>query len=174
MRSSGIKTWFIILLSLAIAVLLSILPLPDWANWFRPRWVVLVVIYWALALPYRVGVGVAWIIGLFLDVLYGTLLGQHALAMTVMAFIAVKFRQRILLFPLSQQLLIMFTLILLYQLILFLIQGFLGQVPMTWRYWATPFTSALFWPWIFGILYACQRRFKILDATDRSFIYSRD
>ena len=65
------------------AFMLAIMPLPDWAVEFRPDWVTLVLIYWAMAVPTRVGVTVAWFAGLLLDVSYGTLMGQHAVGMVL-------------------------------------------------------------------------------------------
>ena len=69
----------IIVVTLCIAMLLMILPMPEWARPFRPQWVTLTLIYWAIALPHRVGVGSGFLAGIALDVLTGTLLGQHAL-----------------------------------------------------------------------------------------------
>jgi rod shape-determining protein MreD len=71
---------FIILLSFAVAMLLTIIPIPDALRVLRPDWVALTLIFWCLALPYRIGVVSGFFAGLFLDVLTGTLLGQHALA----------------------------------------------------------------------------------------------
>ena len=80
----------IIFFTLLIALFLMVMPLPEWIRPFRPEWVTLVVIYWCLALPSRVNIGIAWIMGLIVDVLTGTLLGQHALAMAIVAFFTVR------------------------------------------------------------------------------------
>ena len=73
MRLTGL---FWISLSIIIALMLTILPLPLWAAWFRPEWLVLVAIYWSIALPHRFNIGVAWLLGLLLDALSGTILGD--------------------------------------------------------------------------------------------------
>ena len=78
-----------ILATLCVAMLLMILPMPDWARPFRPQWVTLVLLYWAIALPHRVGVGSGFATGIVLDVLTGTLLGQHALGLSIVTFIAI-------------------------------------------------------------------------------------
>ena len=70
----------VILLTFVIALLLTVIPLPDWARYLRPDWVGLVLIYWCMALPERVGVTTGWFMGLLVDLLTGTVLGQHALS----------------------------------------------------------------------------------------------
>src|SRR3569623_1665920 len=80
----------IIVTSFVIAFMLTIVPLPSWLSPLRPEWVAMVLIYWCIALPQRVSVGYGWLDGLFVDVLRGALLCQHALGIEVIAFLAVK------------------------------------------------------------------------------------
>ena len=68
-------------MSFVVSLMLTALPMPEWASLWRPAWVALVLIYWCMALPARSGVLVGWSVGLLLDVMTGTLLGQHALAL---------------------------------------------------------------------------------------------
>ena len=84
-----------IAVSFLVALMLTALPLPHWAEPWRPAWVTLVLAYWVLALPHRVGVGVGWGLGLLLDVLTGALLGQHALSLSLVAFLALRLHQRL-------------------------------------------------------------------------------
>ena len=88
----------VILVTLAIALFLSILPMPEWAERFRPQWVAMTLIYWALALPAKVGVFWAWGVGLVLDVTAGTVLGQHALSLSVPVYLALELHARIRVF----------------------------------------------------------------------------
>jgi rod shape-determining protein MreD len=81
-RTQGI---WVIVLTFFIAYLLAIVPVPEWAMSYRPEWVPLVLIYWVMALPYRVGIGSAWIAGLVLDILEGSILGLNALALVIIA-----------------------------------------------------------------------------------------
>ena len=90
-------------LSLLVAFILTAVPLPDWMEVWRPEWVVVTMVYWCLAMPERVGVFVAWGVGLLLDVLQGSILGQHALGLATVAYLAVLYHQRIRVFPLVQQ-----------------------------------------------------------------------
>lgn len=138
--------------TLLAAFILTLLPMPGWAVWLKPAWILMVLIYWTMAAPERVNVGVAWIIGIFLDVLEGTLLGEHALALTTVVYIVARMCSRLRMFPLIQQGLSIFLLVLLYQFILFCIQGFLGALPSSWLYWSSSLTSMLLWPWVYSIM----------------------
>lgn len=148
-------------LSIITAFCFTLLPLPGFAVWFRPEWLLLVIIYWCLTVPHRINVGVAWILGLLLDALHGTLLGEHALAFTLVAYITVKSHRRIRFFPIRQQALTVFGLILLSQFIIYVIQGFIGQAPQTWMFWIPSVTSMLLWPSVFLVLKEWRQRFKI-------------
>jgi len=153
-------SWFIIPLSLTVAFVLTLLPMPGWTVWLRPQWVLMIVIYWAMISPERFNVGSAWVIGIFLDVLAGTLLGEHALALTVAAYLVARSHARLRMSPLLQQGFSILLLSLSYQFILFSIQGFLGELPNTWLYWSSSFMSMLLWPWVFSIMRNYQYRFE--------------
>lgn len=157
-RKQGSKVIFVTLL---LAMLLTVMPLPDWLRPYRPEWITVVLIYWCLALPIRVNVGIAWIMGLLVDVLTGSLLGQHALSTAIVAFIAVKLHKQIRVYPLWQQALSVFTLVALGQLIVVWIKGIVGDSPGSWDYWAPSLTSALIWPWIFVLLRDVRRRYRV-------------
>ena len=150
-----------IVVTFLIALVLTAMPLPEWARAFRPEFVTLVLIYWCLALPTRVNVGIGWVAGLVVDVLHGTLLGQHALSLAVVAYLAVNLHQQIRVYPLWQQALSIFTLIALNQLLVVWVKGIVGEAPDTWLYWAPSITSALLWPWLFIILRDVRRRFRV-------------
>lgn len=152
--------WLVIPSSFFIAFVLTLLPMPEWTIWMRPAWVLMVLIYWSMLMPYRVNVGAAWIVGVLLDVLNGTLLGEHALALTIVTYFVVRMHTQLRMYPLLQQGMWIFLFVLIYQFILFCIQGFLGELPQTWLYWSSSVTSMLLWPWVFVIMRDYQRRLK--------------
>lgn len=154
------RSW-IIALSLLVALMLTAMPLPEWAVNWRPAWVAMVLIYWCMALPDRVGIGISWTLGLLLDVQQGTVLGQNALGLAVIAFITLKSHQRLRVFPLVQQAFLVCGYILLFQIIVLWIKSMLGIPPMHWSYWMPAFSSMLLWPWIFIILRDVRRKFKV-------------
>jgi rod shape-determining protein MreD len=152
----------IILAVFFVALALSVMPLPTWAQEFRPPWVTLALIYWCLALPQRVGVGSAWILGVFQDVLTGTLLGQHAMGLSVVAFVTLKLHLRIRIFPLWQQSLTIMVLLMLERLLELWIMGATGQPMPTLWYWMPTLMGAALWSWVYIVLRDMRRRFKVI------------
>lgn len=149
------------MLTFLIALLLTIMPLPDWMRYYRPDWVGLVLIYWCLALPERVGVSTGWITGLLVDLLTGTLLGQHAMALTIVAYLTLKFHQRVRLFPVWQQAMTILVLLVLHQLLVLWVSRFIGRTGPPWYYWAPAVTGMFAWPFIYVALRAIRRSFKV-------------
>ena len=152
---------WVIILSFVAAVMLTALPLPDWAANWRPAWVAIVLIYWCMALPERVGVAIGWFLGLILDVQQGTVLGQNALGLTLLAYITLKSYQRMRFYPLAQQAILVCFYLLLYQLIMLIIMGYMEVGTQDWTYWMPAFTSMLLWPWMFIILRDLRRKYYI-------------
>lgn len=160
----------IIVLSFLLALLMSILPLPAWLQLIWPQFLLLVLIYWVLAFPYRINLGIAWLLGLLLDVLYGTLLGEHALAFSVVAYLVYRLHRQIRMFPILQQAMCIFLLVLIYQTLLVWIQGILGLLASVFLFWLSALTSMLLWPFLFIILHGCQQRFcSTTDYKDKIF-----
>ncbi len=147
-----------VIITIIVALMLSVAPLPDWFEAFRPDWLALTLIYWAMMLPRSWSVGSAWLAGLVLDVAQGTLLGQHALALCVVVFVTVRLHLLMRVFPMSQQSATVFSLLALYQFILFWINGVAGlQVP-TISYWAPVISGAIIWPVISMLLNGARMR----------------
>ena len=158
MSDIRISTHVPIILSIVAALMLSIAPMPDWSEPFRPTWVVLTLIYWSMTLPNNYSVGNAWIAGLVLDVAQGTLLGQHALAITLVTYVTVKFHLQLRQFPLLQLSATVFALLAFYQFILFWINGVAGVNSPPVTYWGPVVTGALIWPVLSAILGTVRRR----------------
>lgn len=147
-----------IALTLLAAIMLAIFPLPDWLRPFRPEWVLLVLIYWSMALPAMVGVGVAWAVGLLMDVMEGSLLGQHALGFAVTVYLVLHLYQRVRAFPLAQQAAAVALLLIPYMSVSLWVMGMSGHSPGAWRYWTPLLTSAMIWPVVFPVLRSLRRR----------------
>ena len=132
--------------SLLLAVLLELLPLPEWLQPVRPYWLALVLAYWLLELPERIGPGVAFAFGLAGDLAYGSLLGEQALRLVVLAFIIERFRARLRFFPMSQQSLAIGVLLLNDQVIVSAIQTVAGMPARPWGVWLEPLVGLALWP----------------------------
>jgi len=145
MTDRALREIGIISFSLLVAFGLSLLPLPTFTLPFIPDWVLLVVLYWMIYLPHRIGFGVAWLTGLLADVLTNSLLGEHALASVLVAYVALKFCRRIRNFSAWQQMILIGLLVAIYRAILFWIQGMIQQ-PLNYSYWFPVATGMLLWP----------------------------
>lgn len=152
---------WVIYISLLIALMLSALPLPENLQWWRPEWVVLVLLYWIVALPNRVGLGAAWILGILLDVLEGSLLGLNALALTIVAYVMVLVYQRVRMFSWLQQVLFVFALVALNQIIVHWVKGILGVSAQSLMFLVPAFVSAILWPALFVLLRGIRRTFHV-------------
>ena len=137
----------LIFISFIVAGLLAIVPMPEWAIYFRPEWVALVVVYWVINNPERVGIGVAWMVGIMVDALTGSLFGLHALGLAVVAWLALRLRLRLRLFSVTQQASVVLVIVGL-QLLLSQWLQFLFDLPRgpNMMFLAPAVTSALFWP----------------------------
>lgn len=132
--------------SLLLAAALSVVTLPDWITFLRPALVPMVLCHWTLMLARRIGLLLGWSIGLLLDVLHGSALGQHALALVLCSFIVIKFNEFIRSYPIWQQALLFLPIFLLYEFVLFWMDGLTGHsADPLWR-WAPVISSTLLWP----------------------------
>lgn len=151
----------VIPLSVIIGLVLLILPLPIQAQLYRPDWVALILIYWNMALPNRVGLWTAFITGLFIDVAQGTLLGQHSLALVLIIFINMNFLLQVRVLSLGRQAFYVLALLLINQFTVVWIEGVLNREPSMMAYLGAPLTGMAIWPWVFIILRDIRRKTQL-------------
>lgn len=143
---------WLVLISVLAAFVLTLVELPDFLAATRPALVLVVAIYWTLAMPQYFGLFTAWFLGLTLDVLTGSLLGQHAVAMLIPCYAAARLRDTLRMFPLWQQCAMLIPLVAIYEFILFWIDGISHRDAEThWR-WIQIVSSSVFWAMLFFIL----------------------
>ncbi len=150
--------YLVIYLSLIVGLTLMILPLPEWAQSYRPNWVALILIYRSMALPKRVGLWYAVVTGLLADTLQGTLLGQHALALVIIMYLNLNFYQRIRVLSLPQQSLYVFILLFICQIMVIWVEGIMGRPTPVFAYLGAPIVGMMIWPWVFVILRDIRRK----------------
>lgn len=160
MNSASSSQRLPVLASIIIALMLMIVPLPDAATAFRPDWVVLTLIYWAMMSPRKWSVGSAWIVGIVLDVAQGAILGQHAMALCLVVFVTARFHLLMRVFPLSQLTATVFALLALYQFILFWINGVANVSAPAISYWGPVVTGTIVWPLVSMLLSGVRLRLK--------------
>ena len=135
-----------LLLSTLVALLLTVLPLPPLLDVVRPAFLVLAVLYWSVNAPRTGGIAIGFFAGLMLDVFQGPVLGEHALALSLVTYIAVREHQRIRSKPVIQQALIVFAALIVYEVVLFMIDGWTGHPVTSPLRWVHTATGALVWP----------------------------
>lgn len=160
-RTEAHRRGWVILLSVVAAMMLAVWPLPEWAAPYRPAWVALVLVYWTMALPERIGVGWAWTAGLAVDVLTGSLLGEHALALTLTIYLTLQVSLQVRVHPMWQQTLVVGALLAVHEFIVLWMEGLTGSLPDLNTAWGPVITGALLWPWLFHILRSIRRRFEV-------------
>ncbi|HXX86698.1 MAG TPA: rod shape-determining protein MreD [Casimicrobiaceae bacterium] len=151
-----VKPWFV-LITLLAGLVLNMLPLSAVALALKPDFLALVLLYWCIQEPRLIGVGIAWCLGLLMDVADATVFGQHALAYAVLAYGAEYFRRRVLRFPLWQQA-AQVALLLLFCSALVALVRVVGGAPLPrWTYAVGSLTGALLWPPLTVLLQWPQR-----------------
>lgn len=151
------RNGFVIAITLVIAMLLMLVPLPDLARYFRPEWVVMTLIYWAMALPHRVSIGIGWLTGLLMDAMMGTTLGIMAFSYALAVYLIARFHLQLRQYPLWQQALTIFSVVLLVHLVAILAAG----PDISWIIWMPVITSTLMWPVMYAVLRKIRRTFQV-------------
>ncbi|TCV91579.1 rod shape-determining protein MreD [Luteibacter rhizovicinus] len=154
--------WFIA--TLLGSLFLMLIPLPSPLTPLKPYWPALVLLYWCLQSGDRVTLGLAFCIGVGADLFDGVLLGEQALRLTAMVFIALRFRSRLRFFPMWQQSLAVLAFLLNDRVLLLLVRVLGGDALPPAEYWISPFVGAAIWPFLFLILDDLRARLRIHEA----------
>ena len=160
-RNSRWPIWLVLL----IATTLVSVPLPDSMTPFRPAWATLAVIYWIMMWPRMFGIGSAWIVGIILDILQGELMGQHAMALSVVAYLTLRFHLQIRFFPLWQLTATVFALLAIEAFILFWIDGVAGNPAVGLGRWTQVVAGAVLWPPVMALMDRIRERVERRDLT---------
>ena len=150
--------------SIALCFLLQLMPLPQALLPFKPYWLALILVYWALETPERVGLGLAFILGLIGDTLTGELLGEQALRLCILCFIILRFRSRLRFFPMWQQSLALFVLLLNDRIVLLMIRACAGEPAPPAAFWLAPVAGMLAWPWLFLLFDDMRARLRVHES----------
>lgn len=161
MVGQGAFAYWVILASFFIALVLAMLPLPAWLAWGRPEWVALVLIYWVIALPQRVGIFTALLLGVMLDVVEGAVLGQNAFALVAVALLGLLLYQRLRVFSLWQQAAVVFVLIAINQMICQWVQNLEGAGAQTMLFLLPAASSAALWPVVLHSMRGLRRHYRV-------------
>ncbi|MHB1543098.1 MAG: rod shape-determining protein MreD [Gammaproteobacteria bacterium] len=158
---SGIRSYCIIVMTLIIALILSILPFPHWYVVGRPLWLPLVAGYWCLAAPRRMGILTAWLAGFCFDAARASPLGEHALALSVIAYVIQRYHLQIRTLHIGQQMLTLGGIFLVYEFLIFWINGIISKPGPLLPYSLPVFVSVCLWPPVFMGLRFIRRRYRV-------------
>ncbi len=148
-------------ITLTAAVILTVWPLPELLRLIWPYWTAMVMIYWVLEGHRFRALGQAFLLGLLLDVLTGTLLGQHALSLVVVSFLLERFRNQLRFFPPWQQAVAVMALLLNDRLIQWAVALIAGEPSPPALWWMAPLVGMVLWPWLFLGMDALRRRRRL-------------
>lgn len=136
-----------VLLTLLLATIFAIIPLGEYLSVWKPEWIALTLVHWALVIRDRISLITVFAIGLVIDALYGSLMGQHALGFVLVTYLAVRLSLRMTPEAFFQQMALLFAILGLYMLVNLWIQSVTGGSGLRgWLYWAPLFSSLLIWP----------------------------
>lgn len=152
---------WIIVASYLLALMLSVFPLFYEARWLRPEFLALFVIFWAIRLPQQLSLLWVFLAGCWLDVLEGVVLGQHALALVLVAYLALLVHKRMQHYVSWQQLLVVMAIIAVHQLLDNWIHSFQGGAAANLDFLMPAFISALLWPLVREGLDRLRNRFRV-------------
>ncbi len=157
MTQSKPQARMVLFTTIIVAMILMIVPIPEVLRSFRPEWVVMTLLYWAMALPERVGIGFAWTVGLLMDVMMGGILGILAFCYALVVYLILNLHLRLRQYPVWQQALIVMSLVLLVHII----KVVFSPADASWYLWAPAVVSTFIWPIIFIVLRKTRRVFGV-------------
>jgi len=157
---------WLILLTVAGAMVLAVAHLPEtwpqWLGWLRPAWVAVVVFYWVMELPHRVGLIAAWILGALVDVLQAEPLGLNGVILAAITYVAWRFYERLRMYSVVQQCVVVFLLVLGAELLRAMVLEVVSGRGWSWGLLLPPLSSMLVWPFVAVLLTRLRLQFRVV------------
>jgi rod shape-determining protein MreD len=154
-----VKAYTVILPTFFVALVLAIFPMPRMLDYIRPEWVAMTLIFWVLVSPSKAGIFLGFVMGLLVDVMHGDVLGQNALAMSLLAYLCMLLQSRMRLYNSIQQSFLVFVLVGLYLLVSFWVESIVlgqGKMALLWP----SVGSALIWPLWYNVMFSVRQYFR--------------
>ena len=161
MRTNPLFQLFVLVSIFIVAFILEIMPWPIGFQGFRPSWLILVLIYWALALPDKVIVGTAFIAGFVWDFILGSILGIHALVLSISIYFVAKHHLVVRNLSLWLQGLLVMLYIIMIRGFIFVIEHTLHAATFNTQEIAGAFISGILWPWVFLLMRQIRRQLRL-------------
>lgn len=156
---------WLILLTIALAMVLAIFHVPEswpqWLGWLRPAWLAMVVFYWVMELPHRLGLISAWVIGLLLDVLYADPLGLNGFLLAAITYVVWRFYERLRMYSIVQQCVVVFLLVLVTESLRIVVQDVAWSRGWSWGVILPALMSMLTWPFVYLVLQRARLQVRV-------------
>ena len=145
-------TGWLIYGSFLVGLLFAVIPLPAMVQPLRPYLLAMLVAYWAMEAPTRVGFGTAFVLGVLADLATASVLGEQGFRLVVIAWLVQHFRTRLRFFPLWQQAAAVGLLLFNDRVVTWFIHALVGAPPVGMTWWLSPLLGVLLWPWLYVLI----------------------
>jgi len=152
---------WLITTTFVLALFLTVFPVGAALSWLRPEFITLLVIYWVLVMPLQLSLLRLWLLGCAVDLLVGSMLGQHALALMVVSYVCMLSYQRVRRYALWQQSAFVFLIVGLQQLVSNWVHSLSGSTPPSLVFLMPALASALVWPFLYLYLNRLRLRLRV-------------
>jgi rod shape-determining protein MreD len=157
---------WLILLTVAAAMVLAVVHVPEswpqWLGWLRPAWVAMVIFYWVMELPHRIGLIAAWVLGALVDVLLAEPLGMNGVILAAITYVAWRFYERLRMYSIFQQCGVVFLLVLGAEVTRALVLNVVADRALSWGVAGPPLISLLLWPFVALALGRLRLQFRVV------------
>ncbi|HLB56635.1 MAG TPA: rod shape-determining protein MreD [Coxiellaceae bacterium] len=162
MRRIETTNIFLISLSFLVGFIATIIPLPEWAIWLRPQFIFAILLFWTITSSSQCGIATAFFVGILMDLILGTPIGVHALSFVILIYIALKLHTIIAHFPAIQQAGAIAIFAIMNIFLQSMVLGFAGHSTHVGLSILSAITTAMLWPWLFGLLDRLRPRAMIM------------
>ncbi|RBP50922.1 rod shape-determining protein MreD [Arenicella xantha] len=159
--SSSLGLFFGVAISTFIAFVLTIVQLPTWLFYFWPDWIALIIIYWSLVTPTRIGPLSAFIVGVLLEVLFVRTFGVLGLGLAILALLVNSAHQQLRVLSVWQQMVFVGLFVGIFKLVTGWLYGIVDDFAITKEYWYSILGGMLIWPFVYILLEEMRRKARI-------------
>lgn len=157
MRSNPIFQILVLMAIFVVAFVLEIMPFPAGFQGFRPSWVILVLIYWTLALPNKISVGTAFVAGIVWDLVLGSVLGVHSIVLSIAIYFVAKYHLILRNLSLWLQSILVMLYVIAIKFAIFFVELLIHSADFNPQELLGAVVSGVLWPWIFLLMRQIRR-----------------